>query len=228
MPEQTIYGLVDPEHPDEIRYVGRTNKPDERLRFHAFNAFQHDSSPRGLWVGYLWYAQRSPQMTVIEQESFSDAKAAVAWAKDRERRLISHFRDYDKPILNREAFWTCPTRKAVPYGVRKAWEQTHVSLFWFDHAALMLDETLSAIDSKLGSLSLERPIRDGKEIRSLMDADEAQRDHERGRGGLVEAIRAIVTEYPAVEVAPVDWLESAPLSRDGFDGWELSIGEKKR
>lgn len=222
--EQVIYKLVDPASPDVVRYIGRTNATGERQRFHAFNAHSQDCSPRGLWVAYLWYAGRSPELVPVERESFADKTEAEGWAKDRERHWIRHFAEAGEPLVNQECWWSHPHRKPIPAGYRMAWEKVHLSLFWFDFVARNVGETLAAIDSKLGRLSLTQPTPAGEKIRSLLSASEAERGHQRGRHCLVDSVRGLAREYPSIAVAPLEWIEQSRPAAQEDGSWELRVG----
>ena len=90
--------------PECIRYVGRTNDLDTRLRMHIGNAaWEH--KVKDLWIMYLQYMGRNPVMVIIEQASFDDKKASEEWAKDRERYWISHHDQHDADLFN-EPQWS--------------------------------------------------------------------------------------------------------------------------
>ena len=220
--QQTIYGLADPLEAGLIRYIGRTTTPDMRLRFHAFNPFNQDGSPRGLWVAYLAYAGRVPKMTVIENSEFPDKSDAERWSKDREKHWISEFVRKGEPIVNREGWWTTSDRKEIPKGVRAAWESLHTSLFWLDHAHADMQIRIRAVDLRFDSIMLERKAKSSTLIRTLSKSNEIAEDYCRGRRGLLHAISSLGQQYPSIKIAPIKWLESIPES-ESLDGWELSL-----
>lgn len=87
MPEsndtRTIYGLVDPEAPDVLRYIGQTKKtPKVRLGEHVADAKRGQDNYRCRWIRSLIALGRKPEVVVVEIVT----KATVAEA---EKRLIA-------------------------------------------------------------------------------------------------------------------------------------------
>lgn len=222
MIEQTIYGLADPLEPGEIRYVGRTNDAQRRLRFHEFQPMAHDVSARGLWVGYLWYVDRSPVLTVIEQKSFADdeKRESEQWSKQRERFWIRKYRDSGIDLLNREAFWARADRKQVPKNVRTAWEQLHVGLFFADFHASDIQNALQMAKEKAQLVGVQREVRDGTELYDCWDGETHREHYLKWRRIQIQAIEALAAEWPAIIVASVSNLEEMRWSLLDLDGWE--------
>ena len=89
-----IYKLIDP-ITEEIRYIGKTNNPKNRLNSHIYRAKTSDSVQHVLfWIKSLINKGFKPQMEVIEtccQETWSDRE--IYWiAKHKEMgcRLCNH------------------------------------------------------------------------------------------------------------------------------------------
>lgn len=84
-----IYGLIDP-RTGGVRYVGKANSPEQRLRSHIRDA-RRRNSPVHCWIRKLAENGQRPAITVLEWAD-GDWRAA-------ERRLIAQFRAAG-PMLN--------------------------------------------------------------------------------------------------------------------------------
>jgi hypothetical protein len=63
----TIYGLVDPAVPWQIRYVGKTMRnPGLRLRDHVRESRVYPSWPKSRWIRMLLDGGREPEVIVLE------------------------------------------------------------------------------------------------------------------------------------------------------------------
>lgn len=90
MPEssevRTIYGLVDPETPDVLRYIGQTKKVlKARLREHIADAKRGQDNYRCRWIRSLLALGRKPEVILVEIVT----KATVA---EDEKRLIAKYK----------------------------------------------------------------------------------------------------------------------------------------
>ena len=62
----SIYGLVDPEDPELVRYVGATHRPiSQRIAEHVRDAKTGRPSPVNRWVAYLLALGRRPCYVVL-------------------------------------------------------------------------------------------------------------------------------------------------------------------
>jgi hypothetical protein len=99
-----VYALSDPAEPELVRYVGRTNGLAKRLRTHIAEA-EHGIAIKDVWLMYLRYAGRVPDLRVIEECHASDEKHADVLAKQREsywiRNLCSGAELCKQPILGK-------------------------------------------------------------------------------------------------------------------------------
>ncbi len=87
-----IYALVDP-ITEYVRYVGKANKPDYRLKMHLTPAELSDTSHKNSWLKSLLSKGEKPNLIILESTSKS------SW-QEAERRWISHYRSIaDYPIL---------------------------------------------------------------------------------------------------------------------------------
>jgi hypothetical protein len=78
-----IYGLVDP-RTDQIRYVGKADRPMERLRHHFAEARKGNRDRKSRWIASLLRLDMRPRLTIIEY-------CAVDVWEERERFWISHY-----------------------------------------------------------------------------------------------------------------------------------------
>ena len=66
-----IYKLLDPETL-EIRYVGKANNPDDRLKQHiAHSRHQAKETHAGYWIASLWKRGLKPILEIIEEVPFA-------------------------------------------------------------------------------------------------------------------------------------------------------------
>ena len=85
--EVKIYGLINPEQPDIIRYVGKTNRTiNERLYRHVYLSKKGVKRPVNLWIKKLLDEGKRPQ--IIELEITNEKN----WV-NREIFWISHYRN---------------------------------------------------------------------------------------------------------------------------------------
>jgi len=77
-----IYTLNDP-RTDEVRYVGRTARPQERVNAHITHCLSRNrEGPRGLWIRELWAEGLTPYMVIIDEVPYAERWAAEnKWAK---------------------------------------------------------------------------------------------------------------------------------------------------
>ena len=87
-----IYGLADPRD-GEIRYIGKTVAPDERLRQHTERRAYPPNNPLGCWLKELHATKLQPIMVCLEVVPQS------RWA-EREIYYIKAFRDAGSPLTN--------------------------------------------------------------------------------------------------------------------------------
>jgi hypothetical protein len=71
-PVTYIYKHVEPDAPEKVRYVGKSNDPDERLRQHIAHATnQSKNTHHGKWIASLLKRGLKPHMEIIEVVDFS-------------------------------------------------------------------------------------------------------------------------------------------------------------
>ena len=90
-----IYGLVDPRSPEVIRYVGKANDVEERLRRHlrmGKRGFRHNNKLLK-WIEELLAAELKPSIVVLEEVCFDD------W-QQCEKRWIVKMREANPDLLN--------------------------------------------------------------------------------------------------------------------------------
>lgn len=77
-----IYTLNDP-RTDEVRYVGRTARPQERMNAHVTECVNHTHvGPRTLWIKELWREGLTPYMVIVDEVPLAERRAAEnKWAK---------------------------------------------------------------------------------------------------------------------------------------------------
>lgn len=94
IPESTfIYRLRDPET-QEIRYVGKANNPEDRLKQHiAHSQNQAKGTHAGYWIASLRKRGLTPLLEIIEEVPFS------LW-QERELYWINHYLQLGHPLTN--------------------------------------------------------------------------------------------------------------------------------
>jgi hypothetical protein len=99
---EVVYGLVDPKHPEIIRYVGRTVTPQERYMAHCIRP---SGARIGAWVADLMRRGREPAMVEIERSKTPQAPQKAGGASPRERYWITELRKIGQADLNTVPKW---------------------------------------------------------------------------------------------------------------------------
>lgn len=86
-----IYCLKDPRD-DAVRYIGKANDPEKRLKGHIYKA-KHETTHKGYWIMSLLSLGLAPIMQIIEEVPFSD------W-KERETYYIHYYFEHGHPLTN--------------------------------------------------------------------------------------------------------------------------------
>ncbi|MDM4014639.1 hypothetical protein [Roseiconus lacunae] len=219
---QTIYGLADPKSPDDIRYIGRTNDLSVRLRYHQFEPMAQDTTCKGLWVAYLWYANRSPTITPLEQKEFLDSEKleATEWAKQAEREWINRCAETNDLLLNSEAFWRPQERKMIPGSIRKAWTETHASIIFGDWLARDVETTLHMVEKTTDFAGVQKQLKSGCQLWDCLRSKEHREHHVRARHGSIAAVESLASQFPLLAIAPVEWIAKMRWQAPDLDGYE--------
>lgn len=102
-----IYGLYDP-RTEELRYIGKTNDPRERMWNHC-NPKQAGRTHRDFWIKLLRSLNLEPVMRILEViENSNDHD----W-QDRERFWISHYRATGARLTNHDSGGRSGMRKCA-------------------------------------------------------------------------------------------------------------------
>ena len=203
---QHIYALADPLFPEVVRYVGRTNKLDQRLRMHLSEA-EYGFTIKDVWLMYLRYEGRTPIMSVLEQSDFGDSATAEKWAKTQEKSWIEKMVEDEVPILNGAKWFGHPSRKAIPKGVKTAWCETHVLLWAIDRSWQDERNLLSYLNDRYGSIMRETPQPDGSTLcESMAEIPLAQSQYEGRRFRACSVLRALLQAHPQLEVGDLQTL----------------------
>jgi len=90
-----IYGLVDPDIPDEYRYIGKANSPEARLVAHIRGA-KKLYVDKDKWIKLLLDSGKKPLVKVIEEVKYS---YEIEWGQ-REIYHIDHFKKEGHRLTN--------------------------------------------------------------------------------------------------------------------------------
>jgi len=85
-----IYGLTDPET-GEMRYVGKSNNPKVRYRYHLKD--KSTNPHKTAWIHKLTERGLKPNLIILEETT------SEQW-EERERYWIKHYRDEGAPLVN--------------------------------------------------------------------------------------------------------------------------------
>ncbi len=203
---QHIYALADPLFPEVVRYVGRTNKLDQRLRMHLSEA-EYGFTIKDVWLMYLRYEGRTPIISVLEQSDFGDSATAEKWAKMHEKSWIEKMVEDEAPILNGAKWSGHPSRKAIPKGVKTAWCETHVLLWAIDRSWQDERNLLTYLNDRYGSIMRETPQPNGSTLcESMAEMSLAQSQYEGRRFRACSVLRALLQAHPQLEVGDLQAL----------------------
>lgn len=87
-----VYVLTDPRYPDDVRYVGVTDKPKKRLRQHIANA-KIEHNHRAHWINSLLGNGLTPIMTIIDEADIDNwQQCEIKW--------IAHYRGVGCKLVN--------------------------------------------------------------------------------------------------------------------------------
>lgn len=97
MPEKPeyVYTLSDPRD-NSVRYVGKTNNPQERLIFHL--SLRESNQPKNEWIQELQGLELTPTMTVIETVYYDIPHKTTA--SQREKYWIDFYRRQGAHLFN--------------------------------------------------------------------------------------------------------------------------------
>jgi hypothetical protein len=93
-----VYGLLDPEQPEVVRYVGTSNHLAKRLSDHAYCIGGKHSPHRKDWIKEMRDQGRKPVMVVLQE---LDSPKASFEMHSAERDWIERFRVFGQADLNR-------------------------------------------------------------------------------------------------------------------------------
>lgn len=88
-----IYALADPRKPEIIRYVGKSDNPQKRLRYHLQESTYRPNSRRSKWLRSLTKAEVTPVLILVEE------CPATEW-RSRELFWIAHYRGVGCDLVN--------------------------------------------------------------------------------------------------------------------------------
>lgn len=91
MSKTFIYALIDPDT-QEVRYVGKSDKPEKRLKRHL-GMFEPKSTHKQNWIRSLLVNGKSPIIKILEEVELS------VW-NDAEKRWIKHYKDMGARLTN--------------------------------------------------------------------------------------------------------------------------------
>jgi hypothetical protein len=87
-----IYALLDPDT-DEVRYIGKADNPNKRLRRHL-GFFEPTATYKQNWLKSLISKQQQPSIKILEEVDKED------W-QDAERKWIKHYREQGARLTNK-------------------------------------------------------------------------------------------------------------------------------
>jgi group I intron endonuclease len=78
-----IYGIFNPDEPNNIRYVGKTKKNiNERLKEHIYLGKKNIKRPLYLWINKLLQNNKSPEIMIIEETNDKEwVEKEIFWIK---------------------------------------------------------------------------------------------------------------------------------------------------
>jgi hypothetical protein len=160
---------------------------------------------KDLWIMYLQYMGRDPEMVIIEQASFDDKKASEEWAKDRERYWISHHDQRGADLLNEPQWSGHASRKSIPRGIKMAWCETHALLWdldrnWKDELRL-----LEYLNKTYGRLTKEESQPNGSVLcETMAEISFAKFQYQRRRFRTWSVLRALLAAHPSLAIGDLD------------------------
>jgi hypothetical protein len=73
-----IYGLLDPDTL-ELRYIGKTNQPEKRMKQHLYASQLKTKTHRNDWIRSLLQQGKKPAFIVLEQNVQDADEAEISW-----------------------------------------------------------------------------------------------------------------------------------------------------
>lgn len=209
--QQYIFGLVDPLHPDQIRYVGRTNDMELTKRLHAIGS-SLGVTMKDVWIMYMRYAGRNASIVTIEKSSFADSKAGELWAKEREKHWVQHHVAGGADLVNGPEWARHSSRVDVPKGIKTAWREAHALLWDFDRKAtdeLSFLSYLQVTSDAIKQLSQSPQIDSSKE--TTLDTSAIKTRLQNRRTKLITIVQSLLSAQPTLAVGDIQDLSNSRL-----------------
>lgn len=206
-----VYALCDPAVPQTLRYVGRTNDLDTRLRTHIHEA-EHGLAIKDVWLMYLRYAGRAPGLRVIEECQAGEEKQADHLVKQREIHWIRRFA-VERTFVNGPYWANHPSRKSIPAKIKEAWCWAHVLLWSIDRDWLNEKRFLEHLHSTHGLVIRTEPgSRGAVPVECMGDVALAKSLFEQRRHRTWSMLKCLADAHPALLIDDLGAL------RDRLDG----------
>lgn len=209
---QYIYGLAHPLHPEDVRYVGRTNDLDMRLRMHVAEA-EYGLTIKDVWLMYLRYAGQEPVIEVIDDCTFDQKSEAERWAKERERFWIGELANRQDNLLNGAKWSGHRSRKSIPKGVKTAWCETHVLLWKIDRNWRDEYRLLDYLNQRYGAITKQTTQPNGSILcESMAEIDFAKSQFEGRRFRACSVLQSLLTAHPTLSVGDLQILRDCDVT----------------
>ena len=208
---QFIYSLHDPIEPEIVRYVGRTNDLELRLRMHLSSA-ESGFTIKDVWLTYLRYYNREAEIGVLETCcTAGNSDASETLAKERERHWIN-LHSSSEFLLNSNSWSGHASRKSIPKAIKQAWCETHVLLWTIDREWKDERHLLQHLHEQYGPVSRSIVTSRGTLVESLGELSLATSQFEGRRHRCWSILKHFLKAYPGLAVGDIEQLASHPTA----------------
>ena len=155
-----IYSLVSSDEPDRVRYIGKSDTPNVRLKKHIQESKRIDSTHKHKWINKKiseGYTINMKILKIVEHKFWEDAEIF----------FINAFSDCDLTNFANGGNGGCPSKYSLTYNEVKSWVQKNIkaksSVDWFKLAKKIKYHILSQMhhmmytkNGLVGMISLEQ------------------------------------------------------------------------
>jgi group I intron endonuclease len=205
-----IYGLVNPEQPDIIRYVGKTNNTiNERLYQHVYLSKKGVKRPVNLWIKKLLDEGKTPEIIEIEITNEQNwANREIFWISYyRSKNNLLNLSDGGESNLNYKP--TEETKKKISESNKGKHDYWKGKKFSESHKSKITIRGIGRKQSDTTKQNISNSLigkKFSEEHRKKLSMIKTGKESKNKRGVLKICLKTnnIINEYPSLEIAAID------------------------